>query len=291
MSAAKQVRECSVTVVVENTVEGRALLGEHGLAYWVDADGRRVLFDTGQGRALVHNLNRLSLHPSSLAAVALSHGHYDHTGGAAELLHSVGACPVVLHPAAREPKYKVPPEGGGRYIGIPESLSAWLRDHPNRVRVSREPVELLPGLWLTGEIPRQTEYEDVGGPFFLDPEGARPDPLVDDQALFIRTDRGIAIVLGCAHAGVINTLQRVEELCPGEPIIALIGGMHLHQASEARLAETIRALHRYPLEVLAPCHCTGFVPCAKLYAAFPAIFRKAAAGSRFDFPLPGQGPT
>ena len=136
---------------------------------------------------------------------------------------------------------------------------------------------------MTGEIPRQHALEDTGGRFFLDSACTQPDLLTDDQALFFDTAPGLVVLLGCAHSGVVNTLDHVQRLTNGKPVSALIGGLHLGSASEERIHKTIERLREAQLEMLAPAHCTGLPATAKLWSAFPALCRPAGVGTVFEF--------
>ena len=142
------------------------------------------------------------------------------------------------------------------------------------------------GLHVTGPIPRITTFEDVGGPFFLDAAGAQPDPLVDDQALFFTVPEGVVVLLGCADAGVINTLHYIHKLTRGAPVHAVIGGMHLLNAPAARLAATIAALREFGVRCVAPCHCTGGAATDLLRSHFPGPCQDFGVGSRLVFDLP-----
>jgi hypothetical protein len=115
---------------------------------------------------------------------------------------------------------------------------------------------------------------------------SRPDPLVDDQAMFFETRDGIVVLLGCAHSGVVNTLQYVDHLTGRKPIHAVLGGMHLIGASAERLARTIEALRNWDIRLLAPAHCTGMAATAALWNAFPGRCTTCHAGSRFEFEVP-----
>jgi len=120
-----------------------------------------------------------------------------------------------------------------------------------------QPVLLSERIGITGPIPRETIYEDTGGPFYLDPEGKRPDPIDDDVALWIRTDEGLVICAGCCHAGLVNTLNHVRRLTNGSKLRAIIGAFHLLNASDQRLEQTMRRLQSISPDTVVPCHCTG----------------------------------
>jgi 7,8-dihydropterin-6-yl-methyl-4-(beta-D-ribofuranosyl)aminobenzene 5'-phosphate synthase len=109
---------------------------------------------------------------------------------------------------------------------------------------------------VTGFVPRLTDFEHEAGAYYLDADARVPDPLVDDQAAFVDTHSGSIVLLGCAHAGVVNTLRQVESLTKG-PIRAVIGGMHLRTASPERIEATVRALAERGVSRVVPCHCTG----------------------------------
>ena len=235
------VKNLRITVLADNTARGVDLLGEHGLAFWIEADGRRILFDTGQGKVLRHNAERLEIPLDATEKVVISHGHFDHTGGLEDVLSAAGKIDLYLHPAALEAKYhraKTPPH---RSIGIAGFDEPALRGRTRSLTWTAEPTKLMEGVHVTGEIPRRNDFEDTGGPFFLDPSCTRPDPLPDDQALYVETPAGIVVVLGCAHAGVVNTLDDVAELTGGGPIHAVLGGMHLVRATARRLEATVAA--------------------------------------------------
>jgi 7,8-dihydropterin-6-yl-methyl-4-(beta-D-ribofuranosyl)aminobenzene 5'-phosphate synthase len=136
---------------------------------------------------------------------------------------------------------------------------------------------------VTGPIPREAAFEDTGGPFYLDPGGRRADAMEDDLALWIQTDRGLVVCVGCSHAGVVNTLNYILRLNPGSKIRAVVGGMHLLNASEDRLERTIAALRALGPELLVPCHCTGEGPVESMQAAFGDRALWGHSGLRLQF--------
>ena len=275
-----------ITVLVENKAQGSGLLAVHGLAFWLEAGQRNVLFDTGPGAALEHNARRLGIALESADAIVLSHGHYDHTGGLAVASRLAPQATIYAHPAAFERKYAGSAGGTNRDIGAADSEDRLARWVTHRLVHTAEPTEVCEGVSVTGAIPRLTDFEDTGGSFFLDGDSRVHDPLIDDQALFFGSSRGTVVLLGCAHAGVINTLRYVQELTGGRPIHTVVGGMHLMQASPERMEQTIEALRELDVERLGPAHCTGAKATAQLAAAFPGRCFSCAAGATMEFVTP-----
>ena len=136
---------------------------------------------------------------------------------------------------------------------------------------------------MTGEVPRTNDFEDTGGPFFLDAGLTRPDPLLDDQALYLPGAEGVIVILGCAHAGIVNTLHRVARLSDAAPIRALLGGAHLENASPRRMEETVRALRTIQPQQMGFCHCTGLAAIRSLWSEFPGACIQIHAGQRLEF--------
>ncbi len=279
----KQLTAVGVTLLVENTARGRGIQGEHGLSWWIETGEGAILFDLGQGMVLRHNAARLGVDLAKAQAVVVSHGHYDHVGGWPGAVGQLGSKVTYLHPDALKPKYSKRAGGGVATVSDPLFLAELDRVEPPLVQ-TREPVEVLPGIYTTGEVPRRTAYEDTGGPFMSDPEGREPDPLRDDQAVFFQTGRGTVVVLGCAHAGVINTLEHVRDLT-GARLHAVIGGMHLVEARAERIRRTIEALRAMAPDWIGPNHCTGDAAAAELWHAFAPRCLECHAGQTLHFPI------
>lgn len=275
----------TVTILVENSVNIAGLRAEHGCSVLIRHGARKLLFDTGQSDLVLHNARRMGLVLDDLEAVVLSHGHYDHTGGIADLATSPHT-KIYAHPSAFTPKFVGNPDGTTRFIGLaPGSLQA-LRSVQNRVVWTSNPTEVLPGFFVTGEIPRTNQFEDTGGRFFLDAGCRRPDPLLDDQALYFETQRGLVVILGCAHAGVVNTLEYIRALTGNRPIHTIIGGMHLGSTGPERIEATLEAFRSWAPKHLAPGHCTGIQAITQIMSAFPGRCTTCPVGTSWSFPAP-----
>jgi 7,8-dihydropterin-6-yl-methyl-4-(beta-D-ribofuranosyl)aminobenzene 5'-phosphate synthase len=272
-----------ITVLVENSVHRPGLVAEHGLSFHVQCGERSLLFDTGQTDLAAINAETLRLPLDRLEAIVLSHGHYDHTGGVPAMLDAAPSARVYLHPAALEKKFGRSATGQSRSIGMSDCAVQAIRRRAGGLIETPGCTKITEGIFATGEIPRVTAYEDTGGAFFLDAEGTQSDLLVDDQALVIDLGGSAVLLLGCAHSGVVNTLDHVRHLNSGKPVCALIGGLHLGSANEERIQQTIARLRLTNLNCLAPVHCTGWPATAKLWQAFPQIFRPAGVGTVFEF--------
>lgn len=275
------IEHLRMTVLSENTAGARGLLSEHGLALWIEADGRKILFDTGQGLVLTHNAKALGIDLATTDDLVFSHGHFDHTGGMLDALQPRRQAKVYLHPSALDPKFAKGPDGAVQSIGSPIQRLDHIRSHAKDVVLTTGPTELAHGAWITGEIPRTTDFEDTGGPFYIDEECTTPDPLIDDQALYIQTPRGIVVFLGCAHAGLVNTIDYIARLTEQERLHAVFGGMHLLRASERRLTRSIEALARRHVQILGPAHCTGRTATMRLWQCFPDQCVQCATGAQF----------
>jgi 7,8-dihydropterin-6-yl-methyl-4-(beta-D-ribofuranosyl)aminobenzene 5'-phosphate synthase len=221
-----------VTIVVDNKAKPE-LITEHGFAAWIEVGDQHLLFDTGQGCALAVNADRLGIDLSRTDALVLSHGHFDHTGGVPVVIERAPGVQVYAHPAVTQPRYWVR-DGAAHAIAAPETARAVLAGH-DRVHWVTQWLEIADNVGVAGPIPRITEYEDTGGPFFTDSAGAFRDLIADEVALSIVTDRGLVVVTGCGHAGLINTLLFARQVSGEDRIDAVLGGFHLVEASDVRL--------------------------------------------------------
>jgi 7,8-dihydropterin-6-yl-methyl-4-(beta-D-ribofuranosyl)aminobenzene 5'-phosphate synthase len=248
----------SVTTLVDNSVAqgGQSLLAEHGLSFYIEAADRKLLFDTGQNLAITNNARALGIALNQIDTAVLSHGHYDHTGGLQSLLECNSNFVLYAHPDVFSHKLKQKNDGY-KYIGIPVDKNA-VEKPGVAVRLDKTPLEIAPGIMTSGEIPLKNDFESVESGFYLKKDrGVEPDTLADDQALILETARGLVVLLGCSHRGVINTLNHVKHLTGKHKIHAILGGLHLGTASAEKLKQIIDHLHGYGLAKIGVGHCTG----------------------------------
>ena len=276
------MKDSDITILVDDTAcEGLAC--EHGLCFWIERAGVPVLFDTGQSDIIIKNAERLGIDPARTKAIVLSHGHYDHTGGLAAVLDVAPEATVYLHPAAVEPKFSRR-NNKTRAIGVSDSTRGLINrmDDSGKVVWTQMPTEVAGGLFVTGLIPRTTDFEEIGGGFFADGDCQKTDTFADDQAMFFDSPNGLVVLLGCAHRGVANTLHYAAKLSGKESIYAVIGGMHLLNASVERIRRTIEVFRRYNVRRIGSGHCTGDKAIEEFERAFAERCFRCSAGMRID---------
>jgi 7,8-dihydropterin-6-yl-methyl-4-(beta-D-ribofuranosyl)aminobenzene 5'-phosphate synthase len=275
-----------VRTLSENSVSWLGYLGEWGLSILVDVDDDTVLVDTGGGFVAAHNSLVMGVDLKKIGTLLFSHGHEDHTGGLIPLLKlREKPLEIIAHPDMWASKYWKDADGENyRYIGVPypreqaESLGA-------KFRISPEPQWITDSIVSSGEIPMVTAYETIDtNACVKTPEGFGPDPLNDDQSLFIKSEKGLIVISGCAHRGIINTILHGMKITGCDECFAVIGGTHLFGAPESRLDRTIEDLKKVGVQKLGVSHCTGPYAGAVLQQAFKEkfFFNLAGTASVFD---------
>lgn len=268
----KKLDYVRLTVLCDNAVGIIGGIGEHGYAIFIETEGGPYLFDTGSGVGILSNSKLLGKNLQSLQKIFLSHVHYDHTGGLSDVLDTVHSVPVYAHPAIFDEKYSVSKKDDGKienkFIGIPQR-KALLEGKGAIFQLDKDFREVGGGLFLTGEIPRVTGFEagedrltvKLNDTFII-------DTFPDDQALVLSTKKGLVVLLGCCHAGMINTLQYVRSKLKDEPIYAVVGGTHWGFMDEKGFESSIQALKKMDIRMIGASHCTGIPVAHKLINEF-----------------------
>jgi 7,8-dihydropterin-6-yl-methyl-4-(beta-D-ribofuranosyl)aminobenzene 5'-phosphate synthase len=273
-----------IFVLCENEPGGDdRLRSEHGLSLLVLAHGRRVLFDTGSSGAFASNADALGLGDAlaQLDAVVLSHGHYDHTGGlAAVLTRTRRPTPVHVRPGFFRPRLSTR-TGEPRTVGVPIPR-AQLEDLGARFVEEGKAREFLPGFWLTGEIPLREELNagELGLQLGASMEEAVPDPFTDEQAMGVGSPAGLAVLVGCAHRGLVNSIQAAKSAAGAATVQVVLGGAHLRSAGQTRIDWCVRRT-RELLACAALGHCTGAAAEAGFADIFGPQFRRLRTGWRW----------
>jgi 7,8-dihydropterin-6-yl-methyl-4-(beta-D-ribofuranosyl)aminobenzene 5'-phosphate synthase len=268
-----------ITILCDNSVGPiSGTLGEHGFAALIEQErGESLLFDTGQGFTLLHNAARMKKELSTVRKVVISHGHYDHVGGLMALMQNSGGVEVYAHDGMFTPRYRVKDTGECYPIGIPFEKSAYEAAGAT-FNLSKAFREIAPGIMLTGEVPRVTGFEKGDQGLYCDCTGQELDATPDDQSLVMETEKGLVILLGCCHAGLVNTLEHIASQTGRRDVYAVIGGTHLGFCGQEQLDKSIDALKKTGIRKLAVSHCTGFAAAARLSREFPKEFQVAMVG-------------
>jgi 7,8-dihydropterin-6-yl-methyl-4-(beta-D-ribofuranosyl)aminobenzene 5'-phosphate synthase len=258
--------------------------GEHGLSFLIETKGRRVLFDTGQsGTVLLHNLKLLGVDPATIDAVAISHAHYDHTGGLSALLkHLPPGTPLYANPDLFRERFS---RREGKTQGVGPTMTQAELAEQMRLELSAKPQEIISGVWTTGEINKRPEPEGSSD-YHLMREGDLlvADAYRDDMALVLQSGDELILLCGCCHAGLLNTLAHVKRAFE-QPIAAIVGGLHLISASDDDLRHAGEVLLAMPvLQHVYPNHCSGeaaFVTLTEILGT--AVVQPYPAGTPLEF--------
>jgi 7,8-dihydropterin-6-yl-methyl-4-(beta-D-ribofuranosyl)aminobenzene 5'-phosphate synthase len=281
--------KATLTILVDNTVmelipdsglvkrlsgPHKNFLAEHGFSALIETEEARVLVDTGvTGVALVHNLKQMGLTPDDVDVIVLSHGHNDHTGGLPMVKGRIIAHPESFH------ERRLSPKEGVRY----DLTSPKPDKKKHKIEYHREPVLLARGVMTTGEVPRLHEWEEL--PVFQIKKGDKyeEDKVMDDMGIVINTDKGLVVIQGCSHAGIINTVERAIKVTGEDEVYCVIGGFHLIGPGEKKIDRTIAEFKRLKIKKVIPIHCTGFEGIKQVSMQTPETFEYCTVGCQMEF--------
>lgn len=271
-----------ITILCENCVfRNVGAIAEHGWAVFIETDQGNFLFDTGQGKSIVNNTRYFNKDLSTIKGIIISHHHIDHTGGLLNVLEQIDKVKVYSHPDLFKSSYVID-EGKQRNIGIPFRREI-LESRGAQFEFNNSFREIVPDLMLSGEVPRLTEFEKGSKRFLLKTkEGYVQDLIFDDQTLIVNTEKGLIIILGCSHSGMINIINHIIDKTGQNHIRTIIGGTHLGPASEETKEKTIQALKKFDIEKIGVSHCTGLETSMRLFQEFGDRFFFCNVGSIID---------
>lgn len=280
----------AITVVAEDScLYETPYLAQHGISLLLEASNngvsKRILMDVAQHpEPLLGNMRAMGINPAVIDAVVLSHCHYDHTRGISRILGEIGkaAIPVIAHPDIFRLHFVREPEL--RYIGIADG------DRPEDIRLAggkltptREPLVIRPGLITSGEVPRENDFESPpAGLFTVAGDAAVADEMADDLSLIANIkDKGLVVITGCAHAGIVNICRQASRVSNGIPLWGIVGGLHLVNAPEEIIQRTAQELSALGVKWINAGHCTGFNAQAEFRQVFGDGFAPLQTGMRF----------
>ncbi|MFK5927563.1 MAG: MBL fold metallo-hydrolase [Desulfuromusa sp.] len=274
-----------LTILCENSVDRVSpygLLGEHGFSCHLQTPAGNFLFDTGGGMTIMNNAKLMGIDFTKLQGIMFSHGHFDHTGGLKQVLEITGEIPIYAHPDLFSEHYS---KNSGKMtkIGIPWP-QAELEKLGASFTFSAVPYQVTQDLLLSGEVPRVSKVE-TGDPNLLAISEAGEqitDPLHDDLSLFINTDKGLVILLGCAHAGLLNIIDHAIQVTGQKKITMILGGTHLKYCSEEQMSATLDLLEDLKIDKIGASHCTGLRGARMLAERFGERFFSASVGVEID---------
>jgi 7,8-dihydropterin-6-yl-methyl-4-(beta-D-ribofuranosyl)aminobenzene 5'-phosphate synthase len=280
----------TLSTLCENTAGnvGVDVIAEWGLSILIEAGADTYLFDTGSWHnTCVYNAKMvLNKKLDTVNKIILSHGHFDHTGGLLSVLqaindpfaHEARKIEIITHPDVYKSKC-IKISSGNIYIGIPYQKEL-LKSYGASFILTSEPTWLDENIVTTGEIEMSTDYESIEKHFVVqENDKFIQDSIADDQGIIIKTSKGLVVITGCAHRGLINTLLHAKRITDEDRIYMVLGGTHLIDASLERINKTIEALKELKVQKIGVSHCTGATASALLAQAFGNDFFVNCAGT------------
>lgn len=251
--------ELKITTLIENNPDDKGeLLFEHGLSLYIETNGKNILFDTGKSGNFIENAKFLNKNLNELDFCIISHGHYDHSGGVEKLTNEVSEQPLFI--VGEEffwPKYKTVDGLGYKFNGNSFDEEFILKNRISLRKVKEDMIYLTDHIIVFHHFSKYTDYEKRNNRFYIkENKEYIPDNFDDEISLGIITSKGLVVIVGCSHVGIVNILKTISERVD-IPIYAVIGGTHLIEADEVRMQKTIDAFKEMKIQLIAVSHCTG----------------------------------
>ena len=280
-----------ITVLAEDSVLYESpYLGQHGVSFLLEGmsggNTKRILVDVGQNSdALLSNMQTMGISPSIINAIVLTHCHYDHTRGIARMLREIGKkdVQVIAHPSIFRLHFVTQPYP--RHVGImPGDSKVEIEKAGGSLVLTKDPFVLMPGIMTTGEVKRRTEFEEVRIELKTIENGmVVDDSMLDDISVIANVrDKGLVIVTGCSHAGIINIVSQAIEVADNNKIEGIIGGLHLIDASDTVTRRTVDEFSKLNVAWISAGHCTGFKGQVELHLTFGERFSPLHTGMQFE---------
>ena len=257
--------KCKMTILCEDQAKmgflDKKYSGQHGLSIFLEA-GVNILFDTGPSDVLLKNARTASVDLADIDWIVLSHGHWDHADGLVALAEKNIRARLLCHPDVFVDRRKPTGQFNGAAMKREEASAKF------ELTESVEPFSIAPDIWFLGQVPRENDFEAISTPFHFYQDGEKhPDYLYDDTALALKTEKGLAVVTGCSHAGVCNICEYAKKVSGQDRLHMVLGGFHLLEDSEA-LEKTVDYFEKERPDHLYPMHCTALPALSKFYEAF-----------------------
>lgn len=270
-----------ITTLIENTAdEENKLMNEHGLSLYIEVDGLNILFDTGQSGAFIDNAMKLGKDLNCLDYVLISHGHYDHSGGLKTFVESTEHHPtVIVGDEFFKPKYKTLDNQSIIFIGNAFDEQFLLERKIPLIKIEENRYHLSERVIIFHHFNKMNDFEKINKRFFIiDKDKHITDTYSDEIVLGIVTAKGLVVIVGCSHFGIVNILRTIEERME-MPIYAVIGGTHLIEADEERIQKTVDAFHEMKIGFIGVSHCTGELGVQRITSEFPNQFKYNNTGN------------
>lgn len=277
-----------IKFLVDNRSGREEIKSEHGLSIYLEADGRKILFDAGATDLCIENAEKMGIDLGDVDLAVVSHGHYDHTGGFPEFCQLNEKAPIFIHKNAFRESYGYTADGNKK---DPSGIR-WTQEEKEimgpRVILTEGPIAITKNIVITGTVPLAKGFQPTESFYYLDEDGNEvEDDLSHEQCLVIREEDGIAIFSGCSHRGVISALEAGMKMFPGEPVKLLVAGMHLYSTDEERRNHVIhqvvdQILIEQRIKKIMPVHCTGEEAIKTLEQALGSHCIAAKAGDEFN---------